>query len=148
MIQYPIRKVTKEIEDLIERSEQKIKQLFYKLSQQFSDGQMVSYNDLNTFPILLRGMLGIGIHAKRLPLPPAGGIYFQVDFKKESELGPHKHDCYEHITVDRGAIIDLETGKIYEEGQEVMIKPDVIHNIKSLDHFTILYILFAKNDPY
>jgi hypothetical protein len=137
-----------EMRALILKNDEKIRALFQRLSAKFSQGQLVKYDDLNSFPILLRSMLDVGIHTKRLPMPPDSGIYFQVDFQKESELGAHKHDCFEHITVERGAFIDLETGKIYEEGDELKLAPDVIHNIKSLDHYTILYILFTRDDAY
>lgn len=148
MITYPTQQMSAEMKRLVLKNDERIKSLFKTLSAKFEKGQMVTYMDMNTFPILLRSMLSEGIHTKRLPLPPGAGLYFQVDFKKESELGVHQHDCHEHITVDRGAFIDLTSGKIYEEGDELIIKPGQMHNIKSLDHYTILYILFTRNDPY
>lgn len=143
---YP--EMAEEIKSLIQKTDRRLAQVFRIITDRFVDGQMITYNQLKTFPICMRMQLAEGVYTKRLPLPPASGLYFQVDFQKERELGAHLHDCFEHITVERGCFIDLATGKIYEEGDELLVAPKSIHNIKSLDKYTILYILFSKDDPY
>lgn len=130
-----------------EKGEKVIKTLFKRIDKLFRSS-IIKYNDLFTFPDMLSVKLADGISTKKIPLPPNKGLLFQTNFQQNRELGSHKNDCYEHITVERGSFIDLTTGEIYAEGDEFGIKPGQTYNIKSLDRFTTIYNLFTRDAAY
>lgn len=147
MVTFPPSEV-KQMKNDFETNAERLKLFFKKIGQLF-DEDIISYHDMMVFPDMLRVKMAEGVGVKKIPLPPAFGLLFKMDIHPNQELGTHKNkDCFQYTTVERGAIINLNTGEIYDEGDELTIKPGKTYRIKSLDNYTELYILYSQYAAY
>lgn len=138
----------KQLKTDFDHNADRLKLFFKKIGQLFSE-DIISYHDMMGFPDLLRVTMIEGVGIKKIPLPPSFGLLFKMDIQSNRELGAHKNkDCFQYITVERGAIINLATGEIYPEGDELTIKPGQTYRIKSLDHYSEIYILYSQYAAY
>ena len=71
-------------------------------------------------------------------------LSFRVEMKKGYKWAPHIHDCWEIIVVYTGECKDLISNKIASKHQQLIIKPNTLHEVECLSDESIFYVEFIK----
>ena len=110
---------------------------------------LVSYNQLKQFKIgkiveMIPSIPG-AITTVRIPSKDEEtSLAFRVEMRKGFKWNPHFHDCWETIIIYKGEFKDLISGKVASRGNQMLIKPNTVHEIECTTESSIFYIEFTK----
>ena len=81
------------------------------LVERFRQGKLIPFHSLAEVPVERSILLAPGIECYRLPNEAQHQLLFLAEFEAQAVLLSHYHDCEEQITILRGPLIDLASGK-------------------------------------
>jgi len=81
------------------------------LVDRFRQGKLIPFHSLAEVPVERSILLAPGVECYRLPNESPTQLLFLCEFDPQAVLLSHYHDCEEQITILRGPLLDLASGK-------------------------------------